>query len=337
MKIKIVKAVTVIGMIGIMVGLFSDCKKIDLIRIAAVKTDPVSMIYIDAATVYGNIIDLGEGDNIEDYGFCWSVGTSIPTINDSQIGLGSTSLLGFFSATISGLQSNTDYIVRSFVKNATGVQYGNTESFHTLQGGVPPDWLHYDDGTNFTGVGLTDGSNFDYAVRFPPQALTQYNGFRISKIRFFPKVDAQYHVEVYEGVNPPDFVYYEDVPSPIINGWTEYIPFNTYYINSAVEVWVGIWVTNYVMGTYPGGVDDGPAIAGAGDMISFDSGLTWESLYINNSNLNYNWNLQVYVTNQKGEEFLLINDIPYDTKAKPLSGFSKDKSKTAGSDVNLNN
>ena len=63
----------------------------------------------------------------------------------------------------------------------------------------------------------------------------------------------------------------------------------------------GIWVTNYVLGTYPAGVD-GPAIAGAGDMISFDDGVSWESLYTGNPLLNYNWNLEVFVTNQQGQE-----------------------------------
>jgi len=336
MKINFIKSTAIIGLIGLITGLFSDCKKIDLVRIAAVRTDPVTIIYTDGATVYGNIIDLGEDDNIEDFGFCWLSGSLLPTINDLHIGLGETSLSGFYSATINGLQPNTDYNVRSYVKDANGVNYGNTESFHTLTGGGSGTWLHYDDGTNFTGVGLTDGSNFDYAVRFPPQALTQYNGFRITKIRFFPKEPAQYHVEVYEGVNPPNFVYYEDVPNPLINAWTEYNPTNQYYINSAVEVWVGIWVTDYISGTYPGGVDDGPAIAGEGDMISFDSGLSWESLYLNNSSLNYNWNLQVYVTNQKGEEFLLTNEISAEIKVKPVSETGDSDSKAASKIENLN-
>jgi hypothetical protein len=336
MKINFIKATAVIGLIGLIAGLFSDCKKIDLVRIAAVKTDPVTIIYTDGATVYGNIIDLGEDDNIQDFGFCWFPGSSLPTINDPHLGLGETSLLGFFSATIYGLQPNTDYNVRSYVKDANGVNYGNPESFHTLTGGISPTWLNYDDGTNFTGVGLTDGSNFDYAVRFPTQMLTQYNGFRITKIRFFPKVAAQYHVEVYEGVNPPDFVYYEDVPNPVINGWTEYNPTNQYYINSAVEVWVGIWVTDYITGTYPGGVDDGPAIAGAGDMISFDNGLSWVSLYADNPALNYNWNLQVYITNQKGEEFLMNNEIHFELKEKPVSETGISRSKPISEIENLN-
>jgi hypothetical protein len=149
---------------------------------------------------------------------------------------------------------------------------------------------------------LTDGSNFDYAIRFPTQALTNYNGYRISKIRFFPKETADFHVEVYEGVNPPTLIYYEDVNNPILNTWNEYSPTYTYYIDSGLEVWVGIWVTNYFAGIYPAGCDDGPAIAGAGDMISFDNGASWESLYYGNSALNYNWNLEVFITNQKGEE-----------------------------------
>ena len=194
------------------------------------------------------------------------------------------------------------------------VQYGDALKFTTPNPGGTGYWLKYDDGVNFTGIGLTDGSNFDYAIRFPTQALTNYNGYRISKIRFFPKEAADFHVEVFEGVNPPTLIYYEDVNNPILNTWNEYSPTNTYFIDSGIEVWVGIWVTNYVMGTYPAGSDDGPAVAGAGDMISFDDGVSWESLYTGNPLLNYNWNLEVFVTNQKGQEFKLVNSYEYFTK-----------------------
>jgi hypothetical protein len=230
-----------------------------------------------------------------------------PTKNNDYISKGATTSLGDFSAVVFGLNASTEYHYRSYIDDGTEIKSGDVATFQT-PGSGGGYWLKYDDGTNFTGIGLTDGSNFDYAVRFPVQVLTNYDGYWISKIRFFPKEAANFHVEVYEGVNPPILIYIEDVNNPILNTWNEYSPTNTYFINSNVEVWVGIWVTNYVLGTYPAGCDDGPAIAGAGDMISFDDGSTWESMYLTNSSLNYNWNLEVYITNQKGVEVKLDNN-----------------------------
>jgi hypothetical protein len=327
---------TVIFLIMILItGSLTNCTKIDLVRVAAVTTDPVTIVYTDGASIDANIIDLGEEESLDDYGFCWIAGDLTPEVGDAHLSLGTTSVLGYYTATINGLTSNTDYNVRSFVKDGNGIQYGNTESFHTLPGGGSFAWLHYDDGNNFNSIGMNDGSSFDIAVRFPTQALTQYNGFRISRFRFFAVADALFHVEIYDGTTP-NLVYYEDVPSPVINGWTEYSPTNQYYINSATEVWAGIWITDYVIGTYPAGVDDGPAISGAGDMISFDNGITWESLFVVNNNYNYNWNLQVYVTNQKGEEFLLANEFEDLPKVKPTSVHNdlNPKAVTALSDSN---
>ncbi len=302
-KMKPKKVLLLLVMFLLAGSLFIGCKKIDLVRIAYVKTGTISDINQNSATANGTIIDLGEG-GIKDYGFCWSLESvsSLPTINNSIISKGSTSLLGDYSSVITGLLPNSNYYIRSYVEDENEVQYGDALKFTTPNPGGTGYWLKYDDGVNFTGIGLTDGSNFDYAIRFPTQALTNYDGYRISKIRFFPKEAATFYAEVYEGVNPPLYVFHEMINNPVLNSWNEYNPVYTYYIDSGVELWVGIWVTNYVMGTYPAGSDDGPAVAGAGDMISFDDGVSWESLYTGNPLLNYNWNLEVFVTNQKGEE-----------------------------------
>ena len=142
-------------------------------------------------------------------------------------------------------------VIRSYIDDGKEIKYGDVASF-TTPGSGGGYWLKYDDGTNFTGIGLTDGASFDYAVRFPIQALTNYDGYRISKVRFFPKEAASFHVEVFEGINSPNLVFYELVNNPTLNSWNEYSPTNTYFIDAEMEVWVGIWVTNYVMGTYPG-------------------------------------------------------------------------------------
>jgi hypothetical protein len=300
---KPIKVLPLLVMFLLAGSFFFACKKIDLVRIAHVKTEAVSNINQTSATAHGVLVDLGEG-GIKDYGFCWSLSSVnlLPTTNDAIASKGTTSVLGDYSFVITGLLSNSDYSIRSYARDDNGVQYGEALKFTTPTSGGTGYWLKYDDGINFTGIGLTDGSNFDYAIRFPVQALTNYDGYRISKIKFFPKVAADFYAEVFDGTNPPSLVFYEAIGNPVLNFWNEYTPSYDYYIDSGVELWVGIWVTNYVAGTYPAGCDDGTAIAGAGDMISFDSGASWESLYYGNAELNYNWNLEVFVTNQKGEE-----------------------------------
>ncbi len=303
-SIQAQKLLLMILMAGIF---FAGCKKVELVRVAYVKTGTVTGIQPTFATANGTIVDLGEG-GIKDHGFCWSETIMAPTKNDSVRSKGTSNSLGSYSSVLNGLSSNTSYYIRSYVEDDNGIVYGEVITFLTPTSGGGGYWLKYNDGINHTGIGLTDGSNFDYAIRFPVSSLTNYDGFRISKIRFFPKESAQYYVEVYEGVNPPSLVYYETVNNTTLNTWNEYSPANVYHIDHDKEVWVGIWVTNYFMGTYPAGVDDGPAQSGLGDMISFDGGVSWESLYAGNSALNYNWNLEVYITNQKGEQVQLANN-----------------------------
>lgn len=312
-----------------------SCKKVDIVRIAAVKTGPVGTVYTDGAVANAEIIDLGENEGVEDHGFCWSNVDETPSIDDLHYSLGSMELPGYYTASILGLTPNTGYYFRSFISESDGIRYGNTEHFTTSSSGGTGFWLSYNDGYNYDGVGLNDGSNYDVAIRFPAQALAQCNGFRISKFRFFATAEAQIYVEVYDGTNP-DLAYYEYVSAPAINGWTEYSPTYTYFIDSDIEVWAGLWITNYVVGTYPAGVDDGPAIVGGGDMISSDNGATWESLYHINNNYNYNWNLEVYVTNQKGEEFLLTHDFDIKPKEKPVSVVNNPGVEPVAGNMNLN-
>jgi hypothetical protein len=288
----------------------SGCKKIDLERIAMVTTGEPSHVQQTSVRAYGSIIDLGKEERIQEYGFCLSYNNKPPTIDDKAIPPFSTSVItGDFSSNISGLEENRNYQMRAYLVEPSGnVTYGNTTHF-TTGGGL---WLHYDDGVNAdNGVGLTEGGNFDVAIRFPTQALQQYNGFEVTKIKFFPKegTTTLYSITIWEGAGSPNLVHYEQVNNPQINAWTEFVPSYIYIIDSSVEFWIGYWVQDHPSGTYPAGVDDGPAITGAGNMFSTDNGDTWDALSILYPDLDFNWNLQVYVTNEKGVEVQLVNNV----------------------------
>lgn len=62
------------------------------------------------------------GAEITDRGFCW--GRSLnPTLSDNHVSAGSGT--GTFNATLTGLQPNTDYMVRAYATNITGTAYGD--------------------------------------------------------------------------------------------------------------------------------------------------------------------------------------------------------------------
>ncbi|MCF8367740.1 MAG: hypothetical protein K9G76_01765 [Bacteroidales bacterium] len=289
----------------------SGCKQLDLVREAAVLTQPAEVMSSSQIRAYGNIIDLGTSESITDFGFCWAMNPS-PTIHDQFYSFGLRSYTGVYDHILTNLQQNTTYYIRAYVKNDGVYYYGKTEQGTTLFSGPSSMWLHYDDGTNDdNGIGLTDGGGFDIAIRFPAVDLIPFNGFRISKIRFFPRegFPVEYSATIWEGSGLPDLMYTSYIPNPNINFWTEYFLPDNYFINASKELWIGIWVQNQPPDIYPAGVDNGPAINGFGNMISMDDGDSWDPLYELNSELDFNWNLQVYVTNYKGEELPLVKSV----------------------------
>jgi hypothetical protein len=169
-----------------------------------------------------------------------------------------------------------------------------------------PVWLHYDDGVNYDGIFANSGGNFDIAIRFIPADLSAYDGFMISKVKFFPKegYPAVYYITLWKGAEPPTIQKVQEV-TVIAGVWNEFSFDEIYFVDASTDLWIGVWITNYPADTYPAGCDDGPAIVGKGDVFSPDDGVTWYSLYEANPDLNYNWNLQVLVTNDYGKKATL--------------------------------
>jgi hypothetical protein len=169
-------------------------------------------------------------------------------------------------------------------------------------------WLFYDNGSNYTGVSANSGGNFDIAIRFNPSQLTDYDGFQISEVKFYPVTGfpAAYSVTLWEGVEPPDLLKVQS--ASIISGtWNTVYLDELFYVDASQDLWVGVWVQDYPAGTFPAGCDSGPAIAGKGDLYSIDDGVSWSSLY-NSDGLNYNWNIEVFLTSSYGKKVVLSTE-----------------------------
>lgn len=317
MKLKILISVLLLVVIFII-----GCKKFDLERLAKVTTGSPMNVSYTSVGASGVLVDLGEDEDILEYGFCLSANNFPPTLeNKATPPFNPTNTTGDFTSNISGLGSNLDYQMRAYlIENSGDVTYGNVVEFKTLYSGGSPEWLHYDNGVNHTSVGLTEGGSFDIAIRFPTNTLGQYNGMGVEEIRFFPTESSptEYSLTLWEGSDPPNLIHIQSV-NLIADQWNYITPSYIYVINSSNEFWAGIWVQNHPAGTHPAGCDEGPAETGKGDMISFDDGESWEALSISNPALDYNWNLQVWVTLPKGDKIQMVRELPSVTKENKAS------------------
>jgi hypothetical protein len=104
-------------------------------QVPILTTDSLSSVGQTEAISGGNITFDGNSA-VTIRGVCWSIG-SLPTINLSTKTEDGTGV-GSFISNLTGLNPGTQYCVRAYAINATGVGYGNEICFSTLSAGVVP-------------------------------------------------------------------------------------------------------------------------------------------------------------------------------------------------------
>lgn len=112
--------------------------------IPAVLTDTASKITKSSATVQGYVIDDG-GENINEFGVVYAT-SSFPTIDDQKVSL--TNANWDFTVTLTDLNAETNYYVRTYAINNTGVSYGNQIMFTTLK-------LPFENGHEYVDLGVS--------------------------------------------------------------------------------------------------------------------------------------------------------------------------------------
>jgi len=161
-------------------------------------------------------------------------------------------------------------------------------------GGETGEWMHYDNGMNDDGIGLTNGGSFAVAARWDAGDLDAYDGLQITKMTLFPRdAGSTYTLKAWTGANASNEVLSQPVTDLVMEAWNEVYYTTPFTIDSSDELWIGYAIDNQPAGGYPAGCDAGPAIAGYGDMISMSGG-AWQALSA--LGLNYNWNIQAWVT-----------------------------------------
>ena len=183
-------------------------------------------------------------------------------------------------------------------------------------------WLHWDDGTNFSAIGLTDGGDFSVAARWDAGQLSDYDGTYITKLQYFPAATdfSNIIVRIWTGANASNLIYENDVTASAVAGmWNEVDLATPIALDVNDELWIGYTILGQVANTFPAGTDAGPAIAGYGDKITTD-GVTWDNL--SDFGLSYNWNVQVYVeelSNSVAPVAPIVDNTVYSTANATLS------------------
>ncbi|MCK4979260.1 MAG: T9SS type A sorting domain-containing protein [Candidatus Delongbacteria bacterium] len=96
-------------------------------EIEIINTECISGSYADFEILISN---LGES-NILQYGLCWDIEPQ-PVVEDQNIQMGSADSTFSCNLSITGLLPSTDYYIRPYAENSSGLSYGNEISFKTL-------------------------------------------------------------------------------------------------------------------------------------------------------------------------------------------------------------
>jgi hypothetical protein len=187
-------------------------------------------------------------------------------------------------------------------------------------------WIHWDSGNNNDAVGSKEvGGLMEVSARFTADDLSSYVGGYITRINFFPnELNSTYTIKVWTGP-AGNVVSASKAISNVKDGeWNEVILDNPLMIEFGVDYWIG-YAVEYLPGQYPAGNDEGPRVAGKGDMIRF--GNAWSSLYdATGGAINANWNVQALVE---------ILGVPRTLNTRDLTGFNIYHSTASGSGYQL--
>jgi hypothetical protein len=157
-------------------------------------------------------------------------------------------------------------------------------------------WIHWDDGENTGGVGLTDGGFFSVASKWDSLHLVDFFGDTIQSIRFILNDSgfSEIIVKIWTGQDGDNLIYQDTVDNPIIGNWNEQILDSAILISSDIIYWIGYTITGQPLQTFPASYDEGPAVQGYGDLINTGEN-GWEK--ISDFGMDYNFNIQMKLLN----------------------------------------
>ncbi len=196
----------------------------------------------------------------------------------------------------------------SMPANISTKQSGQFSQEHNARVNLSPgqtddEVIRYDDGLNYDAISA--GSNFEVSAYWPSSAMGLYAGMKLSEVEVFIK-DAPnvFELKIYDAGTPtnPGNLLYQQTVDVNPNSWNT-IALTPQLEITGYDIWIGYEVS-FTPGTYPAGCDAGPAVAGFGDMISYD-GNTFQPM--SNLGFDYNWNIAATLTGEPVLEWVSID------------------------------
>jgi len=280
--------------------------------------DDVSIISLEAGTLQGHVYDPSGEEVIDNATVSFSTFSTTTDINGFyqflNVPVGTydvtCSKTGYITGTATGVIVNLNQTTtRNFnlqyqldPPHGLRAEIQGADNVHlTWQAPADNQYIHWDDGTTAHNIGSSAASSFEAIVRFPVADLNQFDGMYLSAIRFYASsyVANAWELMIYQGENPPTLIYSQPIDAVNAGAWNEINLTTPLQIDGTQELWFGYFV-DYNAAMYPAGTDAGPAVAG---MNWIYDGATWSLM--EDLPLNYNWNIQGWVTNTSGAKMLL--------------------------------
>lgn len=188
--------------VGTGYGTQEEFTTLEVAELPTVLTTSVYELFLDGATITGNVTSDG-GAEVTERGVCWNI-TGDPTISDNTVPGGSGT--GMFSCTIAGQDPGTIYSVRAYATNSVGTNYGDQMNYLTLaedpNAGWEPgdDWIDTRDdqvyGTIQMGSQVWMTDNLNYGKRIDGM----YNSGNNSIVEKYCYDDDVYNCDYYGGL-----------------------------------------------------------------------------------------------------------------------------------------
>jgi len=160
------------------------------------------------------------------------------------------------------------------------------------------EWLYYDNGEYSGSVG-TGGSDVYWGIMLPSASLSTYAGTSLTKVAVFTALDANYNAQPITvriflgGTTAPQTLVSEQTFTPSVDLDFEEVTLNTVVPIDGTQ---NLWITCKEYGAYP---CNGTTSAGDPNARWISTnGTTWSDVFSLNPDLNYDWMIRGYVTNQ---------------------------------------
>ena len=143
-----------------------------------------------------------------------------------------------------------------------------------------PQWIHWDDGFTWSYFALSGIDTYRMALRFTPTDLQEFDGMFLTRFSAnIGNASVGYQLKIYKGAAGNNLIYSQTLTNFVANTWNTFELTTPIEIDTDSDLFVAIQVTNADNYIPTVGLDNGPAIVGKGDLVSFD-GTNWVNLAV---------------------------------------------------------